>query len=358
MIVDDMKITRIELKRLKIWGERTGFVIVDEARDGQEALEKLEKKAVDIIITDIKMPIMDGVDLLKKAIEKQLCFCVIFFSEYTEFEYARQGLIYGAFDYIVKPVNDDKMEKVLQRTAKYIVEKKLEKEKIEKLEVQFEKKIETLYASEELEKIIRLFKQVDLKVVEVALTLVETTASAVNYDFMKMAYVLNRMLIDLIEALEQIYPWLNRLMNLSTYIDIDFTKCSDFSSSRTTFLQIINELITNIKKFEFGNEVNSMTRHICETVLENVDTEISVKIIADKLFLNSSYLSTVYKKNTGSSLVEYITMVKMERAKILIENTSMKNYEIADKLGYKDVEYFSKLFKKYTGICPSKFKFK
>lgn len=356
MIVDDMEIMRTEIKRLKIWGDQTGFVIVDEAENGQEALKKLEKRPVDLIITDIRMPIIDGVDLLKRVIQKELSSCVVFLSEYTEFEYARQGLVYGAFDYIIKPINESKIEELLKRASKYIIEKKFEKEKIEKLEVQLEEKIENLYASEDLEKIIKLFKDVDLRVVEVVSTLIETTFAAVNYDSMKMTYVLNRMVTDLIGALEEVYPWLHKFVNISKYTNIDFTKCSDFSDSKVVFSQIINELITNIKKFQFGNEVNSMTRQICKIVLENTDTEISVKIIADKMFLNSSYLSTVYKKNTGSSLVEYITMVKMERAKMLLTNSNMKNYEIADKLGYKDGEYFSKLFKKYTGRSPSNFK--
>jgi Response regulator containing CheY-like receiver domain and AraC-type DNA-binding domain len=85
---------------------------------------------------------------------------------------------------------------------------------------------------------------------------------------------------------------------------------------------------------------------------------IAVKTIADNLFLNHSYLSTFFKEKTGSSLVEYITMVKMERAKVLFINSNLRNYEIADKLGYKDVEYFSKVFKKYTGETPSAFKSK
>ncbi|MBZ9621877.1 response regulator [Clostridium sp. FP2] len=356
MIVDDMEIMRRDLKRLKIWGERTGFIVVEEAKDGQEALKKLKKRKVDLVITDIKMPLMDGVDLLKNIINKELSSCVVFLSEYSEFEYARQGLVYGAFDYIIKPIDEDKIEKLLLKVAKYISEKKLKKEKLKKLEVQFEEKIETFYVAKDLEKIIKLFKDVDLNVVEVASSIVETTGVAVNYDPMKVAYILNRMTSTLIEVLQEIYPWLTKLVNISEYVNIDFTKCPDFSNSKTTFLEIIRDLITHIKKFDFGHEVNSMIRNICKVVLEHIDAEVSVKIIADQLFLNHSYLSTVYKEKTGTSLVEYITMVKMERAKILFENNSIKNYEIADKLGYKDVEYFSKLFKKYTGTTPSNFK--
>jgi len=356
MIVDDMEIMRRELKGLKIWGERTGFIVSEEAKDGQDAIKKLRKKKVDLVITDIKMPIVDGIDLLKKIINEELSYCVVLLSEYSEFEYARQGIVYGAFDYIVKPINEQKMENLFVKVAGYIKKKKLEKEKVKKLENELEEKVEIFYSPEDVEKIIKLFKDVDVKVVEVSSNLVETIGAAVDYYPLKTAYVLKRITFTLIESLKEIYPWLQKLILISKYSDIDFTAISKFSDMKTTFLKIIRELITTISKFQFGSEMNSMIRNICKIVLDHIDTEVSVKIIADEMFLNQSYLSTLYKEKTGKSLVEYITMVKMERAKILFHDSSIKNYEIANKLGYKDVEYFGKLFKKYTGMTPSKFK--
>ena len=356
MIVDDMEIMRKEIKRLKIWGEPTGFNIVEEAKNGQEALEKLRKRKMDLVITDIKMPAMDGVELLKKIIHEELSSCVVFLSEYGEFEYARQGIVYGAFDYIIKPVNEEKLRKLIEKAAKHIEKKKIEEEKIEKLKVQVEEKVEILYTEEDVEKIIKMFKNIDLKVVEAASNIVETVGVTANYNVLKLAYVLNRMTSTLLEALQEIYPWLYKLTNISEYTDIDFAKASSFSDIKTAFLELIRELIMKIKKFELGNEVNSMIRNVCKIVLEHVDDEISVKVIANQLFLSQSYLSTLYREKTGTSLVEYITMVKMERAKILFRDNNIKNYEVANILGYKDVEYFGKIFKKYTGITPSKFK--
>jgi two-component system response regulator YesN len=356
MIVDDMEIMRRELKRLKVWGEETGFVVSEEAKDGQDAIKKLKKQKVDLVITDIKMPGADGIDLLKKIIDEQLCYCVVLLSEYSEFEYARQGIVYGAFDYIVKPINEEKMRKLLLKVAKYIGKKKLEKERVKKLENELEEKVEIFYSPEDVEKIIKLFKDVDVKVIEAASNLVDTIGAAVDYDSLKVAYVLNRITSTLVESLKEVYPWLEKLVFISKYTDIDFTNVSKFSNMKTTFLKIIRELFTTISKFQFGSEMNSMVRNICKIVLDRIDTEVSVKIIADEMFLNQSYLSTLYKEKTGKSLVEYITMVKMERAKILFHDSNIKNYEIASKLGYKDVEYFGKLFKKYTGMTPSKFK--
>lgn len=356
LIVDDIEITRIELKRLKIWGEKTGFIIIDEAKDGKEAIKKLEKRPVDLVITDIRMPGIDGINLLKKIISENLSSCVVFLSEYAEFEYARQGLIYGAFDYIVKPVDCDKMEELLRKVEKHLSEKKFEKKKLEKLEAEFGKKVENFYIDEDIEKLVKLFKDVELNVVGTASSMIEAIGVAVDYEPMKMAYILSRMLTDLIEELKQVYPWLDKFINISDYARTDFTRYSNFLESKNVFLEVIRELIMKVKKFEFGDHLGSMIRQVCKVVLDNTDCEISVKSIAEELFLNHSYLSTLFKEKTGSSLVEYITMIKMERAKAIFMTSDLKNYEIADRLGYKDVEYFSKVFKKYTGETPSSFK--
>lgn len=358
MIVDDMEIMRMELKRLKVWGEKTGFIVSAEAINGQDAIEKLREKRMDLVITDIRMPVVDGVELLKKIIQEELSYCVVFLSEYTEFEYARQGIVYGAFDYIVKPVDEDKVEKLLLNVREYIEKKKLEKEKIKNLETELEEKVEVFYAPEDVEKIIKLFKDIDIKVIEAASDLIDRIGATVNYDLLKIAYVSKKITLALIEGLKEIYPWLDKLLDLSEYTEADFTRALSFLESKEIFLEIIKELIRKIKQFAPGGKMNSMVRNICRVVLNNMDNQVSIKFIADKLFLNQSYLSTLYKEKTGIPLVEYITMVKMERAKILFQNSEIKNYEVASKLGYKDVEYFSKVFKKYTGITPSEFKAK
>lgn len=356
MIVDDIEVIREEFKRLKIWGPRTGFIITQEAKNAEEAIKKLRDKKVDIVITDIKMPGADGIDLLKKIIEEELCSCVVLLSEYSDFEYARQGIVHGAFDYIVKPVDEEKMKNLFLKAAKYIEKNQFEKEKVKKLETKLEEKVEIFYSYQDIKNMIKLFKDVDMKVIDTASSLVDGIGTVANYDQLKVSYALKRITSTLVEALKGIHPWLDKIMFISKYSKIDFTTVSKFSDIKTMFLKVIRELITNIRKFQFGSEMNSMIRNICKIVLDRIDSDVSVKIIADQMFLNPSYLSTLYKEKTGRSLVEYITMVKMERAKVLFHDGNLRNYEIADKLGYKDVEYFGKLFKKYTGMTPSKFK--
>ena len=356
MIVDDIEIMRKQLKGLEIWGEKTGFVVSAEANDGQDAIKKLREKKVDLVITDIRMPIIDGVELLKKIISEELSYCVVFLSEYTEFEYARQGLVYGAFDYIVKPVSHDKIEGLLAKVKEYIEKKKMEREKIKNLENEFQEKVEFFYEPEDLMKIIKLFKEMDIKVIKVANEVIDKIEAIVDYDLLKISYILNKFTLELIEKLKEIYPWLSKFVNLEEYSEIDFSKASSLQESKEIFLKVMEELIMKIQHFHPWPEMNCMLRNVCRFVLENLEKQICIKSIADQMFLNQSYLSTLFKDKTGTSLLEYITMVKMERAKVLFHDSEIKNYEVAYKLGYKDVEYFSKVFKKYAGITPSEFK--
>lgn len=356
MIVDDIEIMRKQLKELEIWGEKTGFVVSAEAKDGQDAIKKLREKKMDLVITDIRMPIVDGVELLKKIISEELSYCVVFLSEYTEFEYARQGLVYGAFDYIVKPVDKDKIEELLVKVKEYIEKKKIEKEKIKSLETEIQEKVELFYEPEDLMKIIKLFKEIDMQVINVSSEVSDKIEVIANYDLFKMSYVLNKITLDLLGQLKEIYPWLPKFMNLDEYREIDFSKTSNLQESKECFLKIIEELIMKIQYFCPCPKMNCMIRNICRFVLENVEKQVSIKIIADQIFLNQSYLSTLFKDKTGTSLIEYITIVKMERAKVLFHDSEIKNYEVAYKLGYKDVEYFGRVFKKYIGVTPSEFK--
>ena len=70
--------------------------------------------------------------------------------------------------------------------------------------------------------------------------------------------------------------------------------------------------------------------------------------------ISKSYLSSIFKKETGESFTDYVNRKKIEEAKVLIQRQGLKTYEAAHELGFSDESYFSKLFKKYTGINPSK----
>ena len=114
MLVEDDETIRYVYSKMKSWG-RYGFCLEAEAANGVRALEKLKEKPVDVIFTDIRMPLMDGISLMKESASLYPDIMFVFISSYNEFEYAREGLRLGAVDYIVKPMKETDLEEVLQR---------------------------------------------------------------------------------------------------------------------------------------------------------------------------------------------------------------------------------------------------
>lgn len=95
----------------------------------------------------------------------------------------------------------------------------------------------------------------------------------------------------------------------------------------------------------------------CQYIEEHYQDKISVTDLAEQLFLSPNYLSSLFKKHTGSSISEYITLCRIRKAKeLMAESNTLKSYEVADLVGYSDYEHFRKVFKKYVGINPAKYR--
>ena len=101
---------------------------------------------------------------------------------------------------------------------------------------------------------------------------------------------------------------------------------------------------------------NDKTEEVILYILNNPESALKQKTIAQKLYINSSYLSTVFAAQTGMRFVDYLTAVKLRRAAYLLMNTTLSIGEIASRLDYKDISYFSRLFKTRFGMPPSQYR--
>ncbi|KAA9004096.1 response regulator [Paenibacillus spiritus] len=116
LLVDDEPIILRSLRAAIPWEElRIG--IVGEARNGEAALKLIEETAPDIVISDIRMPGIDGLSLMRDVLSANDRLLFIFISGYGEFEYAREALRMGAFDYLLKPIDHDELEVMLERAV-------------------------------------------------------------------------------------------------------------------------------------------------------------------------------------------------------------------------------------------------
>lgn len=113
------------IRGLKKLIEKIGapFQVVGEASNGVMALEEIEKKKPDVLITDIRMPGMDGLELMKEIRKKKLDTKVVLVSGYAEFDYAQKAIRMGAVDYLLKPVEAETFAKVLENLEKMLDER-------------------------------------------------------------------------------------------------------------------------------------------------------------------------------------------------------------------------------------------
>ena len=115
LLVDDEYYVRQSLLRRIRNLENEDFKVIGEAENGEEALDMLRKHDIQLVITDIRMPVMDGLDLTRKILEQYPHILTVILTGYADFEYARKALRYGAFDYLLKPVSEESLDNLLSR---------------------------------------------------------------------------------------------------------------------------------------------------------------------------------------------------------------------------------------------------
>ncbi|KUP23560.1 response regulator transcription factor [Paenibacillus sp. DMB5] len=126
LIVDDELFVRKGLIKMIDW-ERSGYVVSGEADNGEDALAMIREHKPDLVVTDIRMPVIDGIGLIRAAVLEKLDTEFIIVSGYNEFEYARQAVRYGAFDYVLKPIDQEDFEKTLGKLKERLEEKERHK---------------------------------------------------------------------------------------------------------------------------------------------------------------------------------------------------------------------------------------
>lgn len=138
IIIDDEQWIRFLIKDLIPW-DTLGLRFCGEADNGIKGLELFKKTSPEIILLDIRMPGLDGISLLKQIKEVNLEACVILISGYRDFEYARSALNYEAFNYLLKPVNEDDLVSILKAATAFLDKNKKYHQKIDRMQAIIQK---------------------------------------------------------------------------------------------------------------------------------------------------------------------------------------------------------------------------
>ncbi|NHN35389.1 response regulator [Paenibacillus agricola] len=118
LLVDDEIYIRKGLRTLVEWN-KYGFEICDEAENGEQAFDLICSQSPDLVITDIKMPVLDGLDLIKNVVSSssEILPKFIILTGFNDFKFAQQAVRYGVYDFILKPVDEDELESTLEKLS-------------------------------------------------------------------------------------------------------------------------------------------------------------------------------------------------------------------------------------------------
>lgn len=412
MIIDDDEILRKGLIKNINWEEHN-IKVVAEAMNGKDALSKIELYMPEIILSDIRMPFMDGIELAKYIYENHPQIKILLLSAYEEFEYAKKALQYHVSDYIMKyESNEVILDRVNQLINQYEIDKK-HKEIIEKnkdyIIKDFMQKIcfNQLEENEIQQKIIENsfgFRLGSFSVLSIVLetynskgeTRLLNVTNAKDYILSIRGY-LKKYNFDSIEFQDK--ENIKLVINYNSDIEVEIDE----------FYRILNQMIYEIEKdhpiriligggifyrelFEMSkayleaeealstikllgkNNWNTkvillgMTKNkhenmvdvmdkIVKFINENyADPELSLQSIAKQVYLSPNYISSLFKKYQDLNISNYIIDVRMKNAEKLLKETNLKAYEIANMVGYTNSQYFSILFKRTTGFSPSDYR--
>lgn len=251
LIADDEAVVRRGIVNGIDWAA-LGCIVVGEAANGLEGIEVSQQNAPDLIITDVRMPQMDGLSMMTELRRRGSRAHVIVLTAYSDFEYARKAIGFGAEEYLLKPFDN--------------------------------------------EELIR----------------------AVN------------------KVLENERRW-----NGSTSRD----------GAEVSGSQAEGTALPEVSVAGKSRLVRDAVQYIAENYARH---DLGISAIAEALEVSEGHLSHAFKKETGYTVGNYLTLYRMRKAvALLLEGRTNRIYEVASAVGYRDVTYFSNVFKKYIGKAPT-----
>ena len=402
IVVDDDKIIRMGL--IKILNKLfENHEIVGDFQNGLLAFEYLKENdgQVDLVITDIKMPIMTGIQFVEKA-NKELKHPPIFLvlSGYDEFTYVRDTMKYGAFNYLLKPIKKDELKKVVEEVEIKIEELK-KKDKIMTKSIEVIKKDffkHLLFSNSDIN--IRTDKslleniQLDegyyyqMVVLPINKEEKEFNNKLLNSYFKEVS---NNNKIEYIYFLYSDNVYIVFYFNISDVTNLIDEKSNVFIENGISvfILECTNKiwevrehskLVRKVKekmlynknsKKYYVDDLNELSdileddknlysatsiKLAIQFITKNFNNNITLKDVADEVFLSQNYLSELFKKETGEGFYEFLSNYRVKRAKELLVTTNLKIYEVAESVGYNDSITFGRAFKKITGTTPNNFR--
>ena len=356
------------------------FSVLETFYSSSDAFSYLLINRVDVIITDISMPVMNGVEMTRKLRENNINSKIIFISGYDDFGYAKKAIEYGVFNYLLKPVDFSELKQSFKRIKELLDNSVSSKDNLSDFII----KIFTAENSEIANEVRADFEQYELPSVLKQFTghilrlklkrYEEYIRTRWNYDndtiddlimniirmsvpdsyvaqlYNKSGVYLFVVFCDdtqdlvsrIVIALKNVLPFEFQLKNVYSFSGIEDARM---------FNVLNNEILCENQK----NTVGDLVDEIKEYLKRNYAKNISLSELSEIFHMNAVYLARVFKQNTGVSPYEYHLNERMNKAVGLLVSGHKIEY-ITHVLGYVDRRSFYRNFKNHTGYSPGEYR--
>lgn len=353
LIVDDEPWSREVVKSLGDW-ESLRMKVIGEAEDGNEGLRLMQELGPDVLITDMRMPGIDGTELLKAVNERFPSLKIIIMSGYDDFIYMKQAIRSHAAEYLLKPIDPDELNTALRQCAAELEE--------------------------------------DAQKANNPLSIPPSFPDPADMDrYIAFRRLVNGHLLELnrsalYEAFEKLKKFLETIFhkdnneNMLVRIGHDFLLLlEEFLSGNEVASGSVWDDRNNVWTFKAGSDsISGLFADICRLYGKAMDAveesrksrnsidlkevqkyidrhyqeQISLETIAQYFFVSKEHLSRVYKNFSGMNISDCIVGKRMDKARELITEHGLAIKHAAHMVGYTDLAYFYRVFKKHFGLTP------
>jgi len=403
LIVEDENKTREAIHSCMNWSE-LDIGEVREASNGVKALQMIEEYVPNLVITDIRMPEMDGIELVSRLKQDYPDTAVIIISAYSDMAYMKSAIKYHAVDYILKPVNVSELEQAVRISVERIRSNEKRQKALDLMEDNLillrEKWLRSIVNGEtsspaEWQRNRESF-QMDYPDEYVFFTAAVRFVEMESFDSLLFRKTIQNQVQAIIHHHTKRYPFLYSFPNRdheivvvmggppaelthealsALYIEMSASieshcfiktemyigpKVSDLRELARSYdaLAPIDDEPDGASRYSSTQDrdsklVQSIKNQVAETYWNEA---LTVNDIAKGLSYTSAYICTIFKKSTGITLNNYINIYRINMSKQLLDDVSLRISDIAEMVGFNSENYFSKVFKKIEGITPSEYR--
>lgn len=357
LVVDDQQ---IEIDAIEWLIQKHSLpLVLAQANNGETGLAYIKNNHVDILFTDIRMPFMDGLELAKQAKVILPDLKIIIYSAYGEFEYAKRAIQLGTINYILKPIEVDEFLAVMKEVIVFCENdlRRMEREKQlltgsfvwDKGSTCLTSNLKDNEMDDILQPIFKSIEQRNNDDLEQCLEiLIERLGASESMSSLYVKLVFT-------SIIKTVYETYGKKENQTLTVDLErIAESETIVELKELCLSIFQKLV----KLDDRSDENN--RKVIEEVIRLIHMEygddIGLDYLAGKVHLSSSYLSFLFKKVVGQSLGKYITGYRMERAKELMRDTTLKVIDVGIQVGYTNPSYFNLMFKQYFDMTPVQYR--